>query len=61
VPVCPNQRYAALRALDRWLRAHFARDEHELPLLKAIKGAILAGKLPKSGECRIIRDYAHGL
>ena len=29
-------------ALGRWLRAHFARDEHELPLLKAIKDAILA-------------------
>ena len=42
-------------ALDRWLRAHFARDEHELPLLKAIKGAILAGKPPESGECRLKR------
>lgn len=39
--------------INRWLRAHFARDEHELPLLRAIKDAILAGKSPESGECRL--------
>jgi hypothetical protein len=33
-------------ALDRQLRVRFARGERELPLLKAIKGAILAAKPP---------------
>jgi IS5 family transposase len=44
-----------LGALDRWLRAHFARDEQEWPLLKTIKGAILAAKPPESGVCRVER------
>jgi hypothetical protein len=49
-------------ALDRQLRTRFARGERELPLLKAIKGAILAARPPESGECRLIpgsRDAAN--
>src|SRR4051794_32958983 len=44
--------------LDRRLQSRFARGERELPLLKAIKGAILAEEPPESGECRIIRSCA---
>jgi len=39
--------------LDRRLRARLARREREFPLLKAIKGVILAAKPPESGECRL--------
>ena len=53
MPVRPNHRYAALWRLDRQLRARFARGERELPLLKVIKGAILAARSPESGECRL--------
>jgi hypothetical protein len=40
--VCPNRRYAAVAILVRRLRARFAPVGRELPLLKAIKGAITA-------------------
>jgi len=39
--------------LDRQLRACFARGQRKLPLLKAIKGMILAARQPQSGERRV--------
>jgi hypothetical protein len=39
-------------ALDRQLRARFARGQRKLPLLRAIKGMILVARQPQSGECR---------
>ena len=49
------QRFAAL---ERQLRARFARGERELPLLKATKGPILAPRPQEFGECRIIGGNA---
>jgi hypothetical protein len=40
-------------ALNRQIRARFARCGRELPSLKAIQSAILAAKPPEAGECRI--------
>jgi hypothetical protein len=45
VPVYPNQRHAVLRCpRSTASSALFARGERELPLLKALKGAIIAAK-----------------
>jgi hypothetical protein len=35
---------------DRRVRSPLAHGDGELPLLKAVKGAILAAELPESGE-----------
>jgi len=45
-------------ALDRQLRARFARGQRKLPLLRAIKGMILVARQPQSGECRFMTRSA---
>jgi len=42
-----------LSAVNRRLRSPLACGEGDLPLLKAVRGAILAAKPPESGECRL--------
>jgi len=39
-------------AIGHRLQSPFARDDSDLPLLKAFKGAILAPKSPETDECR---------
>jgi len=36
-------------------RSHFARGDGDLPLAKPVNGAMLAAKLPVSGEFRVKR------
>lgn len=53
-------RYKRSGAFQRWgaddrrLRSPFSHSAGDLPLLKALKGAILASEPPESSECRLI-------
>jgi len=50
----PNQRNPTLWVLPiGGFQPAFAHGDRDLPLLKAIKGAILAAKPLESGECRL--------
>jgi hypothetical protein len=55
VPLYSNQRYAALRCPRSTASSAFARGERELPLLKALKRAIIGAKPLESDVCRLMR------
>ena len=56
MPVYPNQRdAAALRCPRSTASSALARGERELPLLKALKGAIIAATPLESDVCRLMR------